>query len=648
MIKQKKILAFLIACSLVFGLCAYAVDLPHSFWALNDSYNWALQAGDNDGIIWYGTQITDLLRQETDSAEKNEIMASRLDQIALAYERKGQYQNAAQCYREYLPYANQMGWADGVKIADAKVRQYTSDIQLYTETGKTQTYYGAKHEPQTGVLYGRTLKGDIQGSFQGASMTLVYAELGDDSAIRWVEETLAEASRTGAAVEIAWNFPNEGDDVRQIRSKDSAIQTMANTIARYPNVPVFLRIGAEMNIWSNRASGAEFADAFRYVADGVRKTASNAAIVWSVAHASSWDIDMDAYYPGDEYVDWVGISAYMMPYFQGKDDWADADKFNEVVFAAGDSAEPVKLVQEVVERYGDRKPIMLAECGTAHYVRPLERDTTEFAKAHMKRMYEYLPMVYPQIKAIVYFDTVIDNEINDYALSTSNGLEEVYQSKTKNGPFLQGGQSEPLFVYQKLANSFEVDQSVVPFYAYVHIFGQVQPEVQYHIDGTWVAGASEYPYRADIDFSGWQEGEHTLSVTAWVNGQNVYETQYSIFVRPPIRIQINEEIVAADVQPTIQDDRTLVPIRVISEKLNAKVDWDASIRRVTIQKGDRTVQLDIDKRTAVVNGEELPLDAPAKILGGRTFVPVRAVASMLGADIGWDAATRTVTIKENA
>lgn len=645
--KHKRIVAFLAACSLVFGLCAYAVDLPHAFWALNDSYNWALQTGDNDGIIWYGTQITDLLRQEADSAEKNEIMASRLDQIALAYERKGQYQSAAQCYREYLPYANQMGWADGVKIANAKVRQYTPDIQLYTETGRTQTYYGAKHEPETGVLYGRTLKGDIQGSLQDASMTLVYAELGDSSAMRWVDETLAEASRTGTAVEIAWNFPNEGDDVRQIRTKDGAIQAMADTIARYPNVAVFLRIGAEMNIWSNRAAGAEFADAFRYVVDSVRKTASNAAIVWSVAHASSWDIDMDEYYPGDEYVDWVGISAYMMPYFQGKDNWADADKFNEVVFSAGDSAEPVKLVQEVVERYGGRKPIMLAECGTAHYVRPLERDTTDFAKAHMQRMYEYLPMVYPQIKAIVYFDVVIDGEINDYALSTSNALEEVYQTKTKNGPFLQSGQTQPLCVYKKMDDSFEVDQSIVPFRTYAHIFGQVQPEVQYHIDGTWVASASEYPYCADIDFSGWQEGEHTLSVTACVNGQNVYEKQYAVFVRPPIRIQVNGETVASDVQPTIQDDRTLVPIRVISEKLNAKVDWDASNRRVTIQKADRVVQLDIDKRVAIVNGEELPLDAPAKLLGGRTFVPVRAVASMLGAEIGWEADTRTVKVAQN-
>jgi len=45
-------------------------------------------------------------------------------------------------------------------------------------------------------------------------------------------------------------------------------------------------------------------------------------------------------------------------------------------------------------------------------------------------------------------------------------------------------------------------------------------------------------------------------------------------------------------------------------------------------------------------GFRIALDVPAKIVGGRTLVPARAVAESFGADVQWDQATRTVTITE--
>ena len=182
----------------------------------------------------------------------------------------------------------------------------------------------------------------------------------------------------GATVEIAWNFANEAADVTSVYNHSDAVSQMAELLNKYSDVKVLLRIGAEMNIWGNMASPEDFKNAFQYISSGVKGAASNVAAVWSVGHASAWDVNMEDYYPGDEYVDWVGISAYMMPYFQGRNDWSDFDKFNEVVFSAGNSAEPVKLVDEVVSKFGGRKPIMLAECGASHYVRPLGEDTSYF------------------------------------------------------------------------------------------------------------------------------------------------------------------------------------------------------------------------------------------------------------------------------
>ena len=68
---------------------------------------------------------------------------------------------------------------------------------------------------------------------------------------------------------------------------------------------------------------------------------------------SNWYINTDDYYPGDEYVDWVGISSYAHKYFRGD----KTQPWNsQIAFKAGDSSEPVRAIQKIVETYGNRKP----------------------------------------------------------------------------------------------------------------------------------------------------------------------------------------------------------------------------------------------------------------------------------------------------
>ena len=56
------------------------------------------------------------------------------------------------------------------------------------------------------------------------------------------------------------------------------------------------------------------------------------------------------------------------------------------------------------------------------------------------------------------------------------------------------------------------------------------------------------------------------------------------------------------------------------------------------------VKLEIGNEKATVNGETKELDVPAFTEQGRTFLPIRFVAEALGANVNWDAATKTVTI----
>jgi len=95
-------------------------------------------------------------------------------------------------------------------------------------------------------------------------------------------------------------------------------------------------------------------------------------------------------------------------------------------------------------------------------------------------------------------------------------------------------------------------------------------------------------------------------------------------------------------------NRTLVPLRAVAEAFGVTVAWDATARTATITGGISTLKLTIGKATAVVNGMSTPIDTNAKvvplIVAGRMLLPVRFVAESLGATVGYNQATKTITM----
>ncbi len=102
--------------------------------------------------------------------------------------------------------------------------------------------------------------------------------------------------------------------------------------------------------------------------------------------------------------------------------------------------------------------------------------------------------------------------------------------------------------------------------------------------------------------------------------------------------------VNTDVLPIIENGRTLVPIRVISELLGGSVDWDRNNKLVAIEKGSIKIKLTIDSMNATVNSAKYQLDVPAKIINNRTMVPLRFVTDNLGLKVEWNAQNKTVDI----
>ena len=113
-------------------------------------------------------------------------------------------------------------------------------------------------------------------------------------------------------------------------------------------------------------------------------------------------------------------------------------------------------------------------------------------------------------------------------------------------------------------------------------------------------------------------------------------------------VYLNGAQMTFDVNPFIEDDRTLVPMRAIFEAVGADVQWDEEDRTVHAvrAKDDEVslVSLQIDSATAFVNSAAVNLDVPAKIVGDRTFVPLRFVVESLGEKVEWDSDNYAVII----
>ena len=85
-------------------------------------------------------------------------------------------------------------------------------------------------------------------------------------------------------------------------------------------------------------------------------------------------------------------------------------------------------------------------------------------------------------------------------------------------------------------------------------------------------------------------------------------------------------------------------MRAIFEKLGAVVGWDGETRTVTAVKDDLTVSLEIGSFDMYVGDKVTTLDVPALIYGDRTLVPLRAISEAFGCTVDWNGDTRTVSI----
>lgn len=101
-----------------------------------------------------------------------------------------------------------------------------------------------------------------------------------------------------------------------------------------------------------------------------------------------------------------------------------------------------------------------------------------------------------------------------------------------------------------------------------------------------------------------------------------------------IQIKIDGVVISADVMPEVKNDRTMVPLRVISEKLGASVNWSNS--EIMLHKNDMKIILHLNSNEAEINGELVHLDAKPYLKDNRVYVPIRFIAETFDCKVNFN------------
>ena len=537
-------------------------QVPGAFWPLSTAFQNAWDSRNSADIVRYGRQVINFWLGDADFEERaahwgqnvtdygfiiNNIWftANRTaDHYELLDNREGALWALRVAYAFARPYQALIPHIGGnpadMEFAMTQLRNriaaLDASISLFAEllgdAGRT-VYFGALHEPPTGLFFGEQPGSPtISDRPSQPSGLTIYVEFETENLRQRVlhdldlNETMHNLYRGDySIIQIAWNFLHEGATPPTVPAQRAKIVEAAHFLNEL-GLPILLRVGGEVDVWTTPADPDEFIAAFRFIANIMREIAPNVAMVYSVNSVSAHDRDWQMYYPGDDYVDWVGISLYTIRYFQGNPATTDVDA---AIYRTGRFAYPIGFIRELVEQFGDRKPLLISEGGVSLYNSYNSADLTDWALPRMRQMYAYIPMLFPEVKAIFWFNVYVPGGNQRYDFYKSPRALELYKALTAQENFLARGQSYSPVTFREIgAEPVSMPANRVALLTYAPFFTLDSIEVQYRLNGYWIGQATDIPYRRVFDFSDRPDGQHVLRITVFDNGRVLQEQDFSL------------------------------------------------------------------------------------------------------------------------
>ena len=524
------------------------------YWAAQSAYKAAVASGDTSAILDAVKQIEAAYPTPTTTDEYLRLLFPLLE-AAKIHEREGRYGKAAEYYGKSLEYAKLLNdengaYIDYVNTVEMLYRHNSVTPTVYAETGDVSNipYYGARAEEVAGCAHGMTDYFDKE--FDNAQILYVRFFDEDIEPFYWQLPTDTD----DYTLMIGWNVPNENtEDLTRIANgeADDYIRRNLEYLSTL-KCRVLVRFGAEVNCWSSLpsskaaydADGGKFAEtfkeAFRRVSKMAKTYCPKAGMIYSPNDVSNWYFDHEDFYPGDEYVDWVGMSSYNN--LPSKTSFTIGNG-NDAYYSIGDYYDnQIVKIQSIVEAYGDRKPIIITEGGTAHSS-DNGLQTEEHAIEALRFFYTYVSRVYPQIKCVMYFNSnYSSNKYSIFGLPESNAtIAALYRELNSGNAAMQYSMGKgDACGYVPLSDFNEVTDCL-KLSVYAAYPTPEEVKVSYTLDGVVALESVSYPYELDINVAELGVGGHLLTVKVSCRNTDTVQN-YKLTVDESSKVTVSEPI----------------------------------------------------------------------------------------------------------
>jgi|GEM_PF-5524017 len=521
--RLRRLAGLLCALALLLGAVPAAsavgtAGLPSNWWSVWGPYSSAVESGDMEQIYKAGLAVEKLYTKQKRTVDIANQLAVVYDRLLSAryFENKGDYAGAADNTRKLIDVAQYLAnngvadYRDSVIEGRAHLEVLGPFTGVYAASYTAKSDYASAIAPVSGSYYGSVFQGYFADSGRG-SVASVYVNIENETAQKY-DYILQRFSSGGRVIEVNLNYAKEGATARAIPSDtyDANLNATLRCLAKY-SCPILLRIGGEMNIWSDAAnptadyvSPADFIASYRYIAAKARSLCPKVELVWSPMYATRWGESFGDFWPGDAYVDWVGVSFYYNYADKGytAPAWLEHNRLHQ--FA--DPLLCMKNIAAFADEHG--KPVIATE-GGAYKNGPKGE---AYAAAQNAKAFAVVTMVYPQVKALVYFDMNIAETDGDHDYRMTGAFRTAAVDAIDANPTLIGAGSASAATYVPLGSFSEKADSLI-LGATGYTYNDTDMKVTYALDGAAPAAGTGPANRYVIGASALAGGAHTLKVT---------------------------------------------------------------------------------------------------------------------------------------
>jgi hypothetical protein len=448
----------------------------------------------NSTLTWWNQQI-----EAAVLAKQWRVASDFLSRKAAYYQSTNDGAQASATQEQSQQYAAKETAIASIKEVEAITGEELA-MEAYVSIPAIPSIHAAKFEPESGIYLGM-LGADKRVRFNIKEIEPVYGrkhaiyltyvgwrKVQPEPRSYFPMQIAQTAASLGGALQVGWE-PRYGlDDVKD----DEYVRTFAKE-AKSTGIPIFLRYASEMNgAWVPwHGDPQKYVEKFRLIHDIMKEEAPNVAMVWSPNYSPI--NDMDAYYPGDAYVDWIGYSLYA----------TDGPSAQNATNGFLQNFKPL------ADKYPS-KPIMISEGAVSHLNLATNTSFERWAESQLGDLYAYLPRLYPRVKAITYFNYSKDRAIRDkskdvYDLAENPFADSLYQRLIQSSNYLSQvkdfARTENNVTYTPLA-SVKGLTGKHNISAYIPASNSKQLfAVGYYQAGRLLGMSYELPWEVELDFS---------------------------------------------------------------------------------------------------------------------------------------------------